>query len=93
MNDRHPDEESLREERRRIVRRITLWTYAFALAAILIGLLGGALLAWILTGLGLPFLRTWLLLSMVLVLVPIMIHVGQSIREVRRRDGEDAGGP
>jgi len=92
MNDRHPDEESLREERRRIVRRITLWTYAFALAAVLIGLLGGALLAWILTGLGLPFLRTWLMLSIVLVLVPIMIHVGQSIREARRRDGEDAGG-
>ncbi len=69
--------------RRRLLRRLDwilagIWT-GVAVAAV--G--GGALVAWVLTGAGLPFVRTWLTLSALLVLVPMLVHL------LPKRDRDD----
>ena len=50
------------ERRRRAIRRATLYTYGFLGAALLTTVGGAALVAWILSFTGLPFLTTWLVL-------------------------------
>ena len=68
-----PDERDA--ERQKIVRRISYVTWGLAAAAVVLALAGGALIAWILTGTGLPFLRTWLILSALLLAVPAAVHL------------------
>jgi uncharacterized membrane protein len=65
----------LDEERRRIVRQVGLISWGLAAAAVVLAVLGGALLAWILTGAGFPFLRTWLIMSLLLLAIPAAIHL------------------
>lgn len=76
------------EERRRIVRKISLLTWGLGAAAVLMAVLGGALLAWIFTGAGLPFLRTWLILSLLLLAIPVAVHLSPWSP---RRDGDGGG--
>ena len=64
-----------REESKRLMRRLSLWTYGFVAAAILLAIIGGALVAWVLTGAGYPFLRTWLLLAVLLLAIPGLVHL------------------
>lgn len=68
-----PEEEEA--ERRRIVRRISYVTWGLAAAAVVLALAGGALIAWILTGTDLPFVRTWVILSALLLAVPAAVHL------------------
>jgi hypothetical protein len=63
------------EERRRIIRQISVLTWGLTAGAIFFAILGGVLIAWILTGAGLPFLRTWLILSLLFLAVPLLVHV------------------
>jgi hypothetical protein len=58
-----------RDSWKRILRQATLYTYGFLAAALALGLGGSALIAALLTRVGLPFGRTWLTLAL-LVLVP-----------------------
>jgi uncharacterized membrane protein len=76
-------------ERRRIVRKISLLTWGLGAAAVLMAVLGGALLAWIFTGAGLPFLRTWVILSLLLLAIPAAVHLSPWSP---RRDGDGHGG-
>lgn len=67
--------EELDAERRRIVRKLALLTWGARVLAVLLALGAGALAAWILTGAGLPFIRTWLTLSTLLIAVPVAVHL------------------
>lgn len=76
------------EERRRIVRKISLITWGLAAGAVVMAVIGGALLAWIGTTAGFPFFRTWLIVSVLLLAVPAAVHLAPW---PRKRD-EDGGG-
>lgn len=62
-------------ERRRIVRKVRLLTWGVAGLAVLLAVGGGALLAWLLIGAGFPFLRTWLIVSLLLLGIPAAVHL------------------
>ena len=79
-----PEEQD--RERRRIIRRITLITWGLGAAAVVLAVLGGALLAWVLMGAGWPFLRSWLIISLLLLLVPLAVHLAPWPKG--KRDGE-----
>ncbi len=68
-----PDD--LDRERRRIVRKISLISWGLAAAAVVMAVLGGALLAWVFIGAGFPFLRTWLIVSVLLLAIPLAAHL------------------
>jgi hypothetical protein len=63
------------EERRRIIHQISVLTWGLGAGAVFFAVLGGALLAWIFTGAGLPFLRTWLIVSLLLLAIPLAVHL------------------
>ena len=67
--------EDLDAERRRIVRKVRLLTWGVAALAVLLAIGGGALLALLLTGAGFAFLRTWVILSVLLLAVPGLVHL------------------
>lgn len=67
--------EEFDEERRRIIHQISVLTWGLTAGAVFFAVLGGALLAWILTGAGLPFLRTWLIVSVLLLAAPLAVHL------------------
>jgi hypothetical protein len=73
-------------DRKRIIRQISVVTWGLAAGALFFAVLGGALLAWILTGTGLPFLRTWIILSLLLLAVPLAIHVAP--KPWTKKDGD-----
>jgi uncharacterized membrane protein len=72
------------EERRRILKRISLITWSLAAAAIFFAVVGGALIAWIFHGAGLPFVRTWVIVSVLLLAVPAAVHLAP--RPWRRKE-------
>jgi FtsH-binding integral membrane protein len=69
------------ETRRRIHRKATLYTYGFMLAAIGVAFGGSALVAWLLSTTGLPFVRTWIVLSVVVLLPSLLGIVWRALRE------------
>lgn len=69
------------EVRRRIRRKATLYTYGFMLAAIGVALGGSALVAWLLSASGTPFLETWIVLSLIVLLPSLLGIVWRAIRE------------
>jgi uncharacterized membrane protein len=74
----HPDDAA---RRKAVVRRATLYTVLFTGAAVLVAALGAALVAWLLTWAGLPFRRTWLVVTLVVVLPGLLAAVWKFIRE------------
>jgi hypothetical protein len=76
------------EERRRIIHQLSVLTWGLTAGALFFGILGGALLAWIFTGAGLPFLRTWLIASLLLLAVPLAVHLAP--KPWRRDEADDA---
>jgi hypothetical protein len=85
-----------RETWRRILWRATLYTYAFLIAALVLGVGGAALIAALLARAGLPFLRTWLTVS-ALVLLPAAVSAWlrrnrQAGTGAWRGDADDARG-
>lgn len=82
MAGAEPPRDPERERRRHIVRRATFYMYGFFLAALLLATAGTALVALLLRGTGLPFLTTWLVLTAVVLLVPM---IGLAVRGKRRK--------
>lgn len=68
-------QEEFDRERKRILRRLALLTWGVWAAAAGLALAGGALIAWLFQIAGLPFLRTWLIVSVILLAVPAAIHL------------------
>ena len=68
------------EIRRTLMRQANQQMYTFIAVAVIVALLGAALVAFLLRGAGWPFLRTWGILVAVLLLPPA---VGAVIRNVR----------
>jgi hypothetical protein len=66
--------------RRELVRRATLYSLGFIAAGVGIALGGAALIAWLLTRSGLPFLRTWLILVAIVVLPGLVAAIFNTLR-------------
>jgi hypothetical protein len=79
--------EDFDEERRRIIHQISVLTWGLTAGAVFFAVLGGALLAWILTGAGLPFVRTWLIVSVLLLAGPLAVHLAP--RPWKKQDDGD----
>jgi FtsH-binding integral membrane protein len=75
--------------RREIMRRATLYTYGFLGVALLLALGVSALVAWFLTLRGHAFLRTWFIITMI-VLVPSAL--GLVVQEVKARSSRPSAG-
>jgi uncharacterized protein YacL len=69
------------ERRRAAVRRAELYTALFVAMALVVAMLGAALVAWLLTWTGLPFRRTWLIVTIVTVLPGLLAAVWKFIRQ------------
>ena len=73
------------------MRRAALFTYGTFLAAVLLAVVGAAVVAWILSFAGFPFRETWLVLIVIILGVPLL---GRIILALRGKDGEPPeGGP
>lgn len=83
--------EDFDRERRRIVRKISVITWGLAAGAVVMAVVGGALVAWIFTGAGFPFLRTWLIVSVLLLAVPAAVHLLTGIGRGRKGGGTGGG--
>lgn len=81
MTDLTPVEERERAVRRRILRQVTLWTFIYMLAAVLVAVIGAALVAFLLTFAGMPFLPTWGVTTLVILVVPLVITAAREIRD------------
>jgi hypothetical protein len=66
--------------RRQIVRRATLYSVGFLAAGIIIAVGGAALVAWLLTRAGLPFMKTWLVVTAIIVLPGLLATIWKLIR-------------
>lgn len=87
MTEPRDTESEARRERRRILRRVTLYTYGLLALAIAVAAAGTAIIAWFLSQTGVPFLDTWLVLLLIVLAVPL---IGRLISRLRRgRDDED----
>lgn len=75
------DSDPGRKARRRILRRAALFTYGFFLTAVIIAVVGSALVAWLLSVTGLPFLETWIIITVIVLLVPL---IGMGLGAIRR---------
>jgi predicted anti-sigma-YlaC factor YlaD len=73
-----------RGRRQRLIRRASLYAAAFMAAAVGVAMLGAALIAWLLTVRGLPFLQTWVILTVVALAVPLL---GAAVKWWRERRG------
>lgn len=80
--------EDFDRERRRIVRKVELLTWGVLVLAVVLAVAGGALVAWILTGAGFPFRRTWLILSLLLLGIPAALHLWPGPKPWERKDDE-----
>lgn len=69
------------ENRREIMRRATMYTTGFLVAAVAIALIGAAFVAWLLTWRGLPFVRTWLIATAIILLPGLTAAVWNLIRD------------
>jgi NhaP-type Na+/H+ or K+/H+ antiporter len=85
----HGSPEQHDEERRRILRQLTLWTWLYGGLAVVLAIGVGALVAWLLHHAGLPFRATWLVATVVIAGVPVLIHLVQAFR--RKHEGREPG--
>jgi FtsH-binding integral membrane protein len=83
------DDAAARERRQRQIHKAGLYTYAFLAAGLGIAAAGAALLAGLLTFTGLPFLATWLVLTLVILVPSGCALVWRAVRE--RTNGPGGG--
>jgi high-affinity Fe2+/Pb2+ permease len=69
-----------RAARRQIMRRATLYSLGFMLAGIVIAVAGAALVAWLLSRGRLPFLETWIVVLLIIVLPGLIATVWKTFR-------------
>ncbi|HEX6307904.1 MAG TPA: hypothetical protein VFZ69_06940 [Longimicrobiales bacterium] len=75
---RDPDADA----RRSIVRKATLYSVGFLAAGLIVALAGAALVAWLLSrGDRLPFLETWLIVTVIIVLPGLVAALWKLIRD------------
>jgi ABC-type Fe3+ transport system permease subunit len=68
------------DARRQIVRRATLYSVGFLLAGLVIAIGGAAFVAWLLTRAGMPFRKTWLIVTVIIVLPGLLATIWKLIR-------------
>jgi FtsH-binding integral membrane protein len=69
------------ELRRRIIVRAKMYTYGFLAAALAIAFGGSAMVAWILSRTGLPFVKTWIAILIIVLLPSLVTVVWRAVRE------------
>jgi FtsH-binding integral membrane protein len=69
------------EVRRRIIMRAQLYTYGFLAAALAIAFGGSAMVAWILSRTGLPFVKTWIAILIIVLMPSLVTVVWRAVRE------------
>jgi predicted lysophospholipase L1 biosynthesis ABC-type transport system permease subunit len=83
-----------RKDMERAIRRLNALEYVILVAAVLVALVGGGLVAFVLSaGTNLPFRPTWAVLSFLLLLVPGLAVFGRERRAGRRRREEEGRDP
>jgi 4-hydroxybenzoate polyprenyltransferase len=82
-------EDPTAEFRRRLQRRATLLVYGPFAAAAVLTLLGAALIAFLLRGMGFPFLRLWLTIIAIVVVPTLVMLVIRAIRRPRDSSGSN----
>ena len=60
--------------------RATLYSIAFLAAGLAIALAGAAFVAWLFSRAGLPFLKTWLIITAIIVLPGLLAALWKLIR-------------
>jgi fatty acid desaturase len=73
------------EARRKLMRHATLYMYGSILAALFLALAGAALIAFLLRGIGWPFLRLWLVIVAIVLVPPLLAIVVRALRQPRNR--------
>jgi len=68
---------------RQIIARAALYTYGFLAAGFAVAIGGSAIVAWFLHRAGMPFLATWLAVSIIVLLPPMLVFVWQAVRDRR----------
>jgi FtsH-binding integral membrane protein len=69
------------EVRRRIIMRAQLYTYGFLAAALAIAFGGSAMVAWILSRTGLPFVKAWIAILIIVLMPSLVTVVWRAVRE------------
>jgi Sec-independent protein secretion pathway component TatC len=86
------DDAAARARRQRQIHRAGLYTYAFLAAGVGIAAVGAALIAWLLSRTGLPFLETWIVLTLVILVPSGIALVWRAVRERTRGPSSGNGG-
>jgi ABC-type Fe3+ transport system permease subunit len=66
--------------RRQVLRRATLYSIGFLAAVVVIAVGGAAFVAWLLSRAGLPFMKTWLIVTAIIVLPGLLATIWNRIR-------------
>ncbi len=75
-----------REEMERAIRRLNALEYVILVAAVLVALAGGGIVAFLLSaGTDLPLRPTWAILSLLLIIVPAAVVFGRERARAGRR--------
>lgn len=69
-----------RAARREIMRRATLYSLGFMLAGLIIAVAGAAFVAWLLSRGRLPFLETWIVVLLIIVLPGLIATIWKAFR-------------
>ena len=86
------DDAAARARRQRQIRKAGLYTYVFLAAGLGIAVVGAALIAWLLSRTGLPFLATWIVLALVILVPSGIALVWRAVRERTRGPSSGNGG-
>jgi uncharacterized protein YacL len=68
------------DARRQIVRRATIYSVSFLAAGLIIAVAGAAFVAWLLSRGSLPFMKTWLIVTAIIVLPGLVATIWKLIR-------------
>lgn len=86
-----PDEGGFQETRRdmqRAIRRLNVLEYMIVVAAVVVALVGGWVVAFLVSaGTDLSFRPTWAIVSLVLLIIPAAAVFGRERMEAKRRRG------
>lgn len=77
------DFDTRRKERRAILKRSAMYSFGLMLTTGAVALAGGAAIAGVLSLRGMPFLYTWLAVSAIVLLLPVLAHVWRAVRQRR----------